>query len=294
MHDDEVHTDVRLVGRLIADQFPEWAGLSLQPVRSTGTDNALYRLGTELTVRLPRIHWAVGNVDREFEWLPRLAPRLPVAVPVPLARGRPGDRFPWPWTVCRWVEGENPVVGAIVDPGALASDLAGFVAAMHRIDPSGGPPAGSGVPLATKDADARTAIAAIGDLVDAAAVTAVWEAALREPPWTGSPVWVHGDLSPGNVVCVDGRLSGVLDFGVMGIGDPACDLSVAWSLLPTEARPLFRDAAEVDAATWRRARGWALFTALVQLPYYRTRSPALATQAFHVIDQLLTEPGEHR
>ncbi|WP_248764172.1 aminoglycoside phosphotransferase family protein [Pseudarthrobacter sp. SSS035] len=178
-----------------------------------------------MTVRLPRIHWAVENVDREFEWLPRLASHLHVKVPVPLAKGHPGEGFPWPWTVCRWLEGENPAVDAIADPGSLASDLAGFVSAMRRIDPTDGPPAGRGVPLKTKDADARTAIGVLRNIIDTDAATAAWEAALRAPSWTGSPVWIHGDLSPGNVLCADGRLSAVIDFGIMGVGDPASTMT---------------------------------------------------------------------
>lgn len=293
MHDDEVHTDAELVRSLVATQFPDWAGLSVEPVESAGTDNAIYRLGDDMTARLPRIHWAVGNVDREFEWLPRLAPHLHVKVPVPLAKGHPGQGFPWPWTVCRWLEGENPAVDAIADPGSLASDLAGFVSAMRRIDPTDGPPAGRGVPLKTKAVDARTAIGALRNIIDTDAATAAWEAALRAPSWTGSPVWIHGDLSPGNVLCVDGRLSAVIDFGIMGVGDPAGDLTVAWNLLPADAREIFRREVAIDEATWTRGRGWALFQALGAVPYYQDRNPVLAANARHVINEILTEHRNH-
>jgi len=159
MHADEVHTDVALVRRLLSVQFPEWAALPIERVASSGTDNALYRLGDDMVVRLPRIHWAVGGVDKDFRWLPVVAPLLPVAIPVPLAKGTPAEGYPWEWGVYRWLEGENPTIDRIADPNSLARDSAQFVEALHRIDLPGGPPATRGVPLAMRDDPTRTAIA---------------------------------------------------------------------------------------------------------------------------------------
>jgi aminoglycoside phosphotransferase (APT) family kinase protein len=294
MHDDEVHTDVALVRRLLGAQYPEWADLPIAPVASAGTDNALYRLGDDMAVRLPRIQWAVKLVEKEYEWLPRLAPLLPLAVPVPLAKGHPGEGYPWPWSVCRWVEGENPTVDRVPDPPAFATTLAHFVAVLHGIDPDGGPPAGEqnffrGVPLAERDAWTRPSIESLRGTVDTDVVTAAWDAALAIPPWAGSSVWIHGDLSPGNLLCVDGRLRAVIDFGGLGVGDPACDVVVAWNLLPADARDVFRSAVPIDDATWARGRGWALSIALIQLPYYRDTNPALAANSRHVIDQVLAD-----
>jgi aminoglycoside phosphotransferase (APT) family kinase protein len=287
MHEDEVHTDVALVRRLLAGQFPHWAGLPIERVPSAGTDNALYRLGGDMVVRLPRIHWAVDDVDKEQEWLPRLAPLLPVAIPLPLARGEPAEGYPWRWSVYRWLAGEHPSVDGLTDAGSLATQLAEFVAALHRIDPTGGPPAGRGVPLRKRDAPTRAAIDALQGAVDTAAVTAAWEAALDVPAWPGPPVWVHGDLAPGNLLTVDGRLTAVIDFGGLGVGDPACDLIVAWNLLPADTRDVFRTALAVDDATWDRGRGWALSVALIALPYYDTTNPVLADSARHVIGEVL-------
>jgi aminoglycoside phosphotransferase (APT) family kinase protein len=292
MHADEVETDVSLVRRLLAGQFPHWADLPIAPVKSAGTDNALYRLGDDMAVRLPRIHWATGQVDKEQRWLPRLAPLLPVAIPVPLGRGEPAEGYPWSWSVYGWLEGENPNVDRLADPQRLAMDLAAFIAALQRLDLTDGPQAGRGVPLARRDADTRTAIEALRGTVDTDAVTAVWEAALRAPEWTGAPVWLHSDLAPGNLLIVDGRLSGVIDFAGVGVGDPAGDLPVAWNLLPAEARSLFRVAMGVDDATWERGRGWALSIALIQLPYYRDTNPVLAAGARHTIAEALADRCE--
>jgi aminoglycoside phosphotransferase (APT) family kinase protein len=289
MHADEVDTDVSLVRRLLAAQFPHWADLPIAPVESAGTDNAIYRLDDDMAVRLPRIHWATGQVDKEQLWLPKLAPLLPVAIPVPLGRGEPAEGYPWSWSVYRWLKGENPTVGRIADPHLLATDLAAFIAALQRIDLADGPAAGRGVPLARRDAETRTAIEALRGMVDTDAATAVWDAALRTPEWTGAPVWLHSDLAPGNVLVVDGRLSAVIDFAGVGVGDPAGDLPVAWNLLPAESRNVFRAALRVDDATWERGRGWALSIALIQLPYYHRTNPALAAGARHTIAEVLAD-----
>jgi aminoglycoside phosphotransferase (APT) family kinase protein len=249
----------------------------------------MYRLGEDMAARLPRIAEATAGANRERTWLPRLAPLLPLAVPAPLATGMPAEGYPWRWSVYRWRDGENPTVDSIADARPLALGLSQFVAALHRIDPTDGPPAGRGAPLAVRNLPTRAAIRALAAMVDTDAVTAAWNAALQVPPWSGAPVWVHGDLSPGNVLCRDGRLSAVIDFGSVGVGDPACDSIVAWNLLPADARGSFRDDLEVDDATWARGRGWALSIALIQLPYYRTTNPVLAAGARPTIDEILAD-----
>ena len=291
MHAGEVDTDASLVRRLLAAQFPQWADLPIEPVVSAGTDNAIYRLGDDMAVRLPRIEWAIRQVDREQVWLPRLAPLLPVAIPVPLGKGEPGEGYPWHWSVYGWLNGENPAVDRLDDAGSLATDLAQFVAALRRIDLTGGPSAGRGVPLAERDAPTRTAIDALQGMIDTAAAAAAWDAALQAPAWSGPPLWVHGDLSPGNLLLIDGRLSAVIDFAGVGVGDPACDLIVAWNLLPAETRNVFRAALSVDDATWERGRGWALSIAPIQLPYYHRTNPVLAAGARYTIREVLADAG---
>jgi aminoglycoside phosphotransferase (APT) family kinase protein len=289
MHPDETPVDLSLVRGLLAAQFPQWAGLPVEPVDSSGTDNAMYRLGEDMAVRLPRIDWAAGNVEREQRWLPLLARSLPVPIPVPLGKGKPAEGYPWDWSVVRWLKGDNPIVNSIANADRLGEDLAEFILALRQIDPIDGPPAGRGVPLSTRDAPTRAAIEQLHGIVDTAAVTSAWEVALRLPEWTGPVTWLHGDLSPGNILIADDRLSGVIDFGGVGVGDPSVDLIVAWNMLPAAARRTFRAALHVDDATWKRGRGWALSIALIQLPYYKDTNPALSANARHVIREVLSD-----
>jgi aminoglycoside phosphotransferase (APT) family kinase protein len=294
MHADEVDTNVSLVARLLSTQFPQWADLPIKPVRSAGTDNALYRLGDDMTVRLPRVDWAVGQVEKEHRWLPRLAPFLPLAIPIPLAKGEPGGGYPWHWSVYRWLEGENATIERVADPRQAATDLAHFVAALQRIDATGGPPPGPhnssrGVPLTMRDPQTRAAIVTLRGLLDTDAVTAAWEAALQAPAWRGPPVWIHGDLQSGNLLAQGGRLSAVIDFGCLGVGDPACDVMAAWMFLSAETRNVFRAVLQVDDATWARGRGWALSVGLIALPYYQRTNPVLAGIARRAIDQALAD-----
>lgn len=280
MHPGEPEIRPGLVSRLVAAQFPEWAGFPATRVASSGTDNALFRLGETLVVRLPRLSAAVGGLEREQRWLPWLGPRVPVRIPELVAVGRPGEGFPWPWSVLSWLPGRNPGAG---DTG-LAGDLGEFVAALHRVEPAGGPETQRGRPLRTRDEPTREAIAQLGG--DPACVEA-WERALAAPDWTGAPVWLHADLSPGNVLVSGGALSAVLDFGTAGVGDPAVDLIPAWNLLPAAERETFREAVGADAATWERGRGWALSIAAIQLPYYRETNPVLARNARHTLEAVV-------
>lgn len=292
MHADEVDTDAALVRRLLAVQFPEWADLPIERIPSSGTDNALYRLGTDMVVRLPRIHWAVGGIDKDFELLPKLAPYLPVTIPTPLAKGEPAEGYGWSWGVYSWLEGANPRAGALGDADLLMRDVAAFVASLRRVDLDGGPPARRGRPLAeVQDEWARAALRQLRelDLIDVDGAEAAWKDARRVPPWPGPPVWIHGDLLAGNLLVQERRLTGVIDWGEVGVGDPACDLIVAWAVLPGELRPTFRDRLGVDDATWARGRGWALSVALIQLPYYRETNPPLAENARHLIREVLAD-----
>ena len=287
---EAVRVDEALVRRLVARQFPQWAGLPLARFPSAGTVNAVYRLGERLAVRLPLGPDGAADVRKEHRWLPRLAPLLPVAVPEVLGRGEPGEGYPWPWTVHRWIEGAHPVQGDVPRAAELATELAAFVTALRRAPAAGAPPAYRGRPLRAVDAATRAAIDALGDDIDAAAATAAWERALAAPEWQGPPTWLHSDLMPGNLLLANGRLAAVLDFGTMGVGDPAADLIPAWNLLPANARETFRAALAPGEAEWRRGHGWALSMALIQLPYYRDRNPVLAANARHTIAQTLAHP----
>jgi aminoglycoside phosphotransferase (APT) family kinase protein len=290
LHADEADIDDGLVRRLLRGQFPQWADLPIERLASGGTVNAVYRLGDELTARLPLTAAGARDLDREPHWLPKLAPALPAAIPTVVATGDPAEGFPWAWAIHRWIDGETPVEGHLAHPEQLARDLAAFVTAMRNIDSDDGPPAYRGVPLDTEDQETRAAIQQLrrtGEPLDADAATAAWEEALAAAPWKASPCWVHSDLMPSNLLVTAARLTGVLDFATAGVGDPACDLIPAWNLLPTHARQTFRDAVDVDEATWSRGRGWALSMALIQLPYYRDTNPIISANARHVIHEIL-------
>lgn len=287
MHADELDLPVDLVRGLLAAQLPRWSDLPVRRVTSSGTDNAMFRLGDELVVRLPRIHWASGGVDHEAHWLPLVDGLLPVTIPRVQAVGHPSPEYPWTWSVLTWVPGTNPKVGTLREPVALARDLAALVRAVRAIDLDGGVVKAG--PLADRDEQVRRDIAALTDEIDTAAVTAIWDDALATAEWDGQRTWVHSDIAPGNLLLVDDRLTGLIDFAGIGVGDPTLDLGVAWNLLPPAARAVFRQELEVDDETWARARARALAQALVQLPYYRDTNPVLAANARHVIREVTAE-----
>ncbi len=296
MHANERETSVALVRRLLAAQFPQWADLPISLVASAGTDNALYRLGAAMVVRLPRIASSAGDVEDEQRCILRLAPRLPLPIPAPLALGAPGEDYPWQWSIYRWLAGEDAHHAHLTDLSQAARALAQFIRALQRIETTGWPPpeplpASRGVPLATRDEETRIAIASLRDMLDTAAATAAWGAALQAPAWSGAPVWAHCDLQPLNLLVEDGRLSAVIDWGGVGVGDPACDLMPAWTLFSGASRDAFRAALDVDDATWARGRGWALSVGLIALPYYQQTNPALASIAHRGITEVLADAG---
>jgi len=286
-----------LVRRLLTSQFPEWADLSLTRLHPAGSDNVIYRLGENMSVRLPRGDWAAGQAAKEHYWLPRLAPRLPLPIPVPLAVGKPAFGYPWDWSVSRWLPGETATVKGLGDPRRTAIDLAGFLTALqHALPVQADAPNPhdevTGVSLAKRDHATRVAIAAVQDTFDARAMTAVWDAALRAPAWDRAPVWFHGDLHLGNLLVSGGQLSAVIDFAGLGAGDPACDLVIAWNLLSPQTRPVLRAALQVDDATWDRAQGWALTTGLNAYTSYAATNPLVAMNTHRQISQVLIDHGQ--
>ena len=288
MHTEQVDSDAALVRRLLAAQYPQWAELSIERIPSSGTDNAIYRLGPDMVVRLPLIHWAVGQVEKEHTWLPQLAPLVPLAVPQPLAMGAPAEGYPWRWSVYRWIEGETAQPSRIPDLRQTAIDLAGFVAAVHALELPDAPRSQRGVQLATKDAEIRGAIAAVRNEFDAGALTAAWDEAISAPQWEGPAVLVHGDLSDGNLIMRDGRLHAVIDFSCFGFGEPANDLDIAWDLFSGASRDAYRAVLGADDATWVRGRGWAL-TAVFGIPYYEHTNPGIVTRLRRRVNAILDD-----
>jgi aminoglycoside phosphotransferase (APT) family kinase protein len=291
MHADEVATDVALVRRLLAGQFPHWAGLRIKPVASYGTDHGIYRLGDRLAARLPRVAGATRQAAKEAKWLPRLAPHVPLALPVPVAMGRPGAGYPFDWSVYEWLPGEN-ANGTIEDLAQAAVDLAAFVTALRQVDTAGAHPRrphSRGGPLAESDEQVRRSVAQLGDRIDGAAALRSWQESLDAPAWAGPEAWVHGDLLPGNLLVVGGRLSAVIDFGGLNVGDPACDLQPAWNVFAGDSRTRFRAELQADDASWLRGRGWALAQAVSALPYYWDTNPGMIRQASNALAQVLAD-----
>ena len=255
--------DVPLVQRLIARQFPQWADLPIRPVALDGWDNWTFHLGDRMKVRLPSAEGYAEQAEKESHWLPILAPHLPVDVPVPIAVGAPDEGFPWLWSIYQWIDGE-PVTRSI-DKLALARDVAGFLNALMAIDPTGGPPPGQhsylrgADPMEAYGTEARRFIDTLGDTIDTKAAHAVLDSAAESKVTTA--VWAHGDIAVGNLLARDDRLSAVIDFGCSAVGDPSCDLVLAWVFLEGESRKAFRSLAAVDEATWARGRAWALWKA---------------------------------
>ena len=292
MHSERIDIDVSLVRRLVEAQFPQWAGLPITPAEPMGWDNYTYRLGNDMKVRLPSAARYAAQVEKEHRWLPRLAQLLPLPIPTPLAIGNATDEYPWPWSISHWIDGDSASTGHIDDLSQFAVDLAQFLNALQDIDATGGPQAGQhnffrGGPLTVYDAEVRNAVAVLEGKIDDSGVMAVWENAL-EATWTGvMAVWVHGDVSPGNLLVKEGQLSAVIDFGGLGVGDPACDLAIAWTFFSGNSRDLFRKVLQVDSSTWTRGCGWALWKALISAAGSSSVDSAEANRHFSVIDDIL-------
>ncbi len=292
--DGRAGIDAALVRRLVAAQFPQWSDLPVRPVETDGWDNRTYRLGDDLSVRLPTAAGYVPAVDKEDRWLPVLAPCLPVAVPVPVGRGEPGEGYPHPWSVRRWLTGETADRDRLADLEGFARDVAGFLLALQAVDATDGPVAGAhsfwrGASPAHYDDETRKALEALRGEVDVASAEVVWRAAVDAPAKTRR-VWFHGDIAPGNLLVRDGRLCAVIDFGTSGVGDPACDLVLAWTFLEGHSREVFRQAVDQPEATWARARGWALWKALISLAATDDRGAAAAN--LRIVEAVLADNGE--
>ncbi|MEU8203384.1 aminoglycoside phosphotransferase family protein [Streptosporangium sp. NPDC049046] len=291
--DGRAGIDAGLVRRLVAAQFPRWSSLPVTPVEVDGWDNRTYRLGDEMTARLPTAAGYAPAVDKEDRWLPVLAPSLPVDIPVPLAKGVPGEGYPFNWSIRGWLDGETATPERVDDLSEFAASVAEFVLALQRADATGGPVAGAhsfhrGTPPAYYDEETRRTLAALEGRVDTVRAAAVWDAAL-EATWSGPPLWFHGDIASGNLLVRDGKLRAVIDFGTSGVGDPACDLVIAWTMFSGKSREVFRDIVAQDAAMWARARGWALWKALITLAQNIDGDERKAAEHRHVVDEVLAD-----
>lgn len=287
--------DEKLARSLVDAQFPQWSHLPVVPVEVSGWDNRTFRLGEELTIRMPSAGHYAQQVAKEQRWLPVLAPHLPLPIPLPVARGVPGPGYPFPWSVLRWIGGRTAGLRTIGDLTAFGTAVAGFLVALRGIDPTGGPAPGPhnfhrGAPLSTYAEETHRAIDRLGSEIPRVAVLAVWSDAMAAA-FRGAPVWFHGDVAEGNLLVRDGRLAAVIDFGCCGVGDPACDVVLAWTLLSGAGRDAFRRTLAVDDGTWARGRGWALWKALITLPEHLDAGSVDAETSRRVIREILADGG---
>jgi len=284
---------IDLVRKLIATQFPQWAGLPIRPVAVDGWDNRTFHLGDRMTVRLPSGPWYARQVAKEQEWLPKLAAAVSLPIPAPLGHGRPAEGYPFPWSVYGWIDGETALAGRIDDLTEFAVDIASFLRALAKADATGGPEPGKhnffrGGPLTTYHDETLAALATLGDAVPGDTCRRIWQDGL-DATWAGPPVWFHGDTAPGNLLVRGGRLAAVIDFGTSGVGDPACDLAIAWGMLTGPSRAAYRETLGVDDGMWARGRGWALWKALIVYADSRGAGTPREAEAHHTLTEILTE-----
>ena len=287
MHKNEFNIDEPLIANLLGQQCPDFSALPLAKIKHYGTDNAIFRIGDKYAIRLPRVEYAAEQIEKEIKWLPKFAPNLLLSIPSPTKIGKPSEEFEHPWYVYNWIEGVDAYNTPPQNLNQLAGDLAGFIKALWQIDTMEAPLARRGLPLNTQDKAVCEAISNLKDAIDTDAVTRIWQECLKVPDWNKPPVWLHADLLPSNLLLQNDKLHAVIDFGLSGIGDPACDLIPAWCLFDANARKIFKEAIGIDENTWERGKGWALSIALIIMPYYKDTNPVLMSVAKRTLSEIL-------
>ncbi|MGE7835694.1 aminoglycoside phosphotransferase family protein [Viridibacillus arvi] len=285
--------NVNLVAKLINEQFSKWSNLAIKPVKFSGHDNRTFHLGEHMSVRLPSAASYVPQVEKEQKWLPILSKDLSLPISTPLAKGNPSEEYPWPWSINEWIEGESLTHKNIHDNNQLAKDLGAFLIELQSIDASKGPIAGEhnfyrGGSLAVYDEESRDAIERNKDVFDEHLLIEIWNLALATK-WNLKAVWVHGDVAPGNLLVKDGKLCAVIDFGILGVGDPACDAAMAWTFFDEKSRKTFKNALNMDKETWDRARGWALWKALITYNIHDNSNKAISEESYNVINIIVDD-----
>lgn len=295
LHADEIEVDDALARRLVASQFPAWAHLPLQRVASAGTVNAIFRLGDGLALRIPRAEsyvWGRGALEASHAWLLAAGPELPLSIPEPVAIGEPTDDYPWPWPVHRWIDGVALDTLDLSDSCETAHRLGAFVDALHGlpVPPAEAPRSVKAISRSAWDPHFRNVLDDLHGVLDVAAASAAWDETMVAPSWAGAPVWVHGDLLPGNLLARGDVLGAVLDFECLGSGDRALDLTPAWTVFSSAARTVFREAVHVDDATWLRARNYAL-RSVMGIRYYEKTNPRFAALSLRTVLRVLEDGG---
>ncbi|WP_445479755.1 aminoglycoside phosphotransferase family protein [Lysinibacillus irui] len=293
-----ININVELVQNLIKEQFPEWSNLEIKPVKNSGHDNRTFHLGENMSVRLPSAEGYVPQVEKEHKWLPVLSKHLSLPISIPLAKGKPSKDYPYPWSIYKWLEGETVARENIVDLNQFAKDLGGFLVELQSIDASEGPSAGihnfyRGGDLAVYDEQSKNAIENNKKFFNEYLLKEIWELSL-DSKWVGEPVWLHGDVAPGNILVKDGKLYAIIDFGILGVGDPSCDAAMAWTFFDDNSRKVFKTALKMDEGTWNRARGWALWKALITYDGNKNSNKIIADESSKIIKIIIDEYKSQR
>jgi aminoglycoside phosphotransferase (APT) family kinase protein len=284
-----------LVKELVAEQFPELTYLEIRQVQLSGHDNKIFHLGDEMMIRMPSAKCYASQVLKEQEFLPKLSPFLSFPIPRPLFLGNPSKKYPFNWSIYSYLDGDSVSSLSLnnIQLENLAHDLAKFLKELHKINTSNGPPPGlhnywRGDAPYVYDNDTRRLINKLSNEIDVSKAIETWEKAISSK-FNQDLVWVHGDFASGNILTRDGRLSAVIDFGCMAVGDPACDLVIAWTLLKVMDRQIFKDNLSFDEDTWTRAKGWALWKALVTLENIDNKVSPDALKQLHIINEVYKE-----
>ncbi|CAG9606956.1 aminoglycoside phosphotransferase family protein [Pseudoneobacillus rhizosphaerae] len=285
--------NIDLVSKLINEQYPEWSDLYIKPVKNSGNDNRTFHLGDNMSVRLPSAAGYAPQVEKEQKWLPILAEKLSLPIPVPIAKGNPNEEYPWSWSINKWLEGEHLSHNNIENLNQMAKDLGLFLKELQDIDTNEGPLAGKhnfyrGGSLSIYNDETRNAIKNNKEDFAGGSLSEIWWLAL-DSEWELKPVWVHGDIAPGNLLVKDGKLSAVIDFGILGVGDPSCDAAIAWTFFDDASRKVFKNELNLDEATWNRARGWALWKALITYDVQKDFDKVKAKEAFNTIWKIVED-----
>lgn len=289
MHNDEVRIDDQLVTELLTSQFSKWSNLSLSRVSPDGTDHVMFKLGEDMVVRLPRILSASKNLKRESDCLKQLSGKVSMPIPKLIALGKPDKHYPFYWSIGTFLKGNNLSTHVDIDLFCATESLACFVNELHDVDTSLGVKSRRGVHPKNYSDEVMASIEQLRDCYDISRLKKYWQSIMDTPDWCGPPKWIHGDLHPGNLLVLDKKISAIIDFGLAGIGDPACDLMVAWTLLDTKARAVFKTTVQIDEDSWMRAKGWAFYLGVMGYPYYKLSNPVFAAIAKRSLDEVLLD-----
>lgn len=289
LHNTEAKLSLEVVKQLLNEQFPEWSHQTIHPLSHQGTDNVMLKLGENKILRFPRTQRSEESLKKEFLWLPKLDSSLPIQIPHILGVGRPNEQYPYQWAIVNFLEGRSPSDSNPLNLTLAAKDLGNFIKELQKVDTINAPLCSRKPPSMSCDKETRESMLALSDVFDIKVIDKLWDLALEVSSWKMDPVWLHGDIHAGNLLVQGRKLTGVIDFGMSGVGDPACDLIVAWMLFDQDAREIFHSAVNPDEAMWDRARGCALHFGIMAYSYYKNRDPFLAGVAKRTLNEILMD-----